>query len=71
MDGITVITTEAVTINIIISASTMGTEDGLSRSTDAPGITAIGKRAGNVGIENGAVPVHRPNAFVYRSPTMN
>ena len=44
MDGITVITTEAITIDITIAATTTGTEDGLSRSMDAPGITAIGKQ---------------------------
>jgi hypothetical protein len=44
MDGITVITTEAITIDITIAATTTGIEDGLSRSMDAPGITAIGKQ---------------------------
>jgi hypothetical protein len=44
MDGTTVITTEAITIDITIAATTTGTEDGLSRSMDALGITAIGKQ---------------------------
>ena len=44
MDGITVITTEAITIDITIAATTMGTEDGLSPLTGALGIIAIGKQ---------------------------
>jgi hypothetical protein len=59
MDGITVITTEAITIDIIIAATTTGTEDGLSRSMDAPGITAIGKQYPGRTISSFA-PLNRP-----------
>jgi hypothetical protein len=44
MDGITVITTEAITIGITIAATITGTEDGLSPLTGALGIIAIGKQ---------------------------
>jgi hypothetical protein len=44
VDGITDITTEGITTDIIITTTTIGTGLGLLASTDVQGITAIGNR---------------------------